>query len=200
MMVMLAHGFNTGGLFLCVGIIYERAHTRNITAFGGLASRDAEVVGLLHASSCSPASACRECPASSANSWWPWAPGTTTAGPPLFTFSVVIFAAWYMLWLFQRVVFGRASGQAPDPGDSELLPSEVEELARRLGGGHGRHDDHWLHGALHPLPSAAATMGTTMTTHGAPEQLPDARGPDGQLAAGRTSPCKNTPPCSRWPC
>src|SRR4051794_3542247 len=39
MLVMLAHGFNTGGLFLCIGVIYERAHTRNISAFGGLASR-----------------------------------------------------------------------------------------------------------------------------------------------------------------
>src|SRR6478735_6061498 len=39
MMVMLAHGFNTGGLFLCVGVIYERAHTRLIAKFGGLASR-----------------------------------------------------------------------------------------------------------------------------------------------------------------
>lgn len=35
---MLAHGISTGALFLCVGIIYERRHTRLIEEFGGLAT------------------------------------------------------------------------------------------------------------------------------------------------------------------
>jgi len=34
---MLAHGVSTGGLFLAVGVIYERRHTRLIADFGGLA-------------------------------------------------------------------------------------------------------------------------------------------------------------------
>jgi NADH-quinone oxidoreductase subunit M len=34
---MLNHGISTGGLFLCVGYIYERRHTRQLAAFGGLA-------------------------------------------------------------------------------------------------------------------------------------------------------------------
>jgi len=34
---MLAHGLSTGALFLLVGVIYERRHTRQITDFGGLA-------------------------------------------------------------------------------------------------------------------------------------------------------------------
>jgi len=34
---MLAHGLSTGGLFLLVGIIYERRHTREMSDFGGLA-------------------------------------------------------------------------------------------------------------------------------------------------------------------
>ena len=33
---MLAHGVSTGGLFLCVGVIYERRHTRRMEEFGGL--------------------------------------------------------------------------------------------------------------------------------------------------------------------
>jgi NADH-quinone oxidoreductase subunit M len=37
MFVMLAHGLSTGALFLLVGIIYERRHTREIAEFGGLA-------------------------------------------------------------------------------------------------------------------------------------------------------------------
>ncbi len=34
---MLAHGLSTGALFLLVGVIYERRHTREISEFGGLA-------------------------------------------------------------------------------------------------------------------------------------------------------------------
>src|SRR5690606_22322187 len=34
--------------------------------------------------------------------------------------SIIIFAAWYMLWLYQRVVLGRAEGEPPDPGDTAL--------------------------------------------------------------------------------
>ncbi len=35
---MLAHGISTGGLFLCIGVLYERRHTRRIDEFGGIAS------------------------------------------------------------------------------------------------------------------------------------------------------------------
>src|SRR5258708_27938196 len=34
---MVNHGLSTGGLFLIVGLIYERRHTREIAQFGGLA-------------------------------------------------------------------------------------------------------------------------------------------------------------------
>ena len=37
MMVMLAHGLVAGALFLCVGVIYDRLHTREIARYGGLA-------------------------------------------------------------------------------------------------------------------------------------------------------------------
>lgn len=37
MMVMLGHGLVSGALFLCVGIIYDRLHTREISRYGGLA-------------------------------------------------------------------------------------------------------------------------------------------------------------------
>jgi NADH-quinone oxidoreductase subunit M len=36
---MLAHGISTGGLFLAVGILYERRHTRRLADFGGLWAR-----------------------------------------------------------------------------------------------------------------------------------------------------------------
>ncbi|MGN5374280.1 NADH-quinone oxidoreductase subunit M [Sphingomonas hankookensis] len=37
MIVMLSHGLVSGALFLCVGIIYDRLHTREIARYGGLA-------------------------------------------------------------------------------------------------------------------------------------------------------------------
>jgi NADH-quinone oxidoreductase subunit M len=36
MMVMLSHGLVSGALFLCVGVIYDRLHTREIARYGGL--------------------------------------------------------------------------------------------------------------------------------------------------------------------
>jgi len=39
MLQMLNHGVTTGALFLCVGVIYERTHTRMIKDFGGLSRR-----------------------------------------------------------------------------------------------------------------------------------------------------------------
>jgi NADH-quinone oxidoreductase subunit M len=38
MIVMLSHGLVSGALFLCVGVIYDRLHTREIARYGGLAT------------------------------------------------------------------------------------------------------------------------------------------------------------------
>jgi len=149
MAVMLAHGFNTGGLFLCVGVLYERAHTRLITRYGGLASRMpvySVLFGLFMFASIG-------LPGLSGfigeflvavatfqyNKWLAF-----------FTFSVVIFAAWYMMWLYQRVVFNRQPEDMPDPHDNELNAEEREMLAQ-YGSGH----DHGGHG--HPLPVTGAS-------------------------------------------
>jgi len=39
MMIMLSHGLVAAALFLCVGVLYERVHTREISAYGGVAVR-----------------------------------------------------------------------------------------------------------------------------------------------------------------
>jgi len=162
MLVMLAHGFNTGGLFLCIGVIYERAHTRNISAFGGIASRmpawAAYFMIFMFASIGLPGLSGFVGEFLVALGTWdynPWA--------ALITFAVVIFAAWYMMWMFQRVVFGRASGEAPDAGDTQLLPSEREELAAH-GGGHSEGAEHGTydtggHGGLQPRPVSGGDHG-----------------------------------------
>jgi NADH-quinone oxidoreductase subunit M len=36
---MLSHGVVSGALFLCVGVVYDRTHTREIAAYGGLVNR-----------------------------------------------------------------------------------------------------------------------------------------------------------------
>src|SRR6185295_1178471 len=44
---MVNHGIITGSLFLLVGVIYDRAHTRDIDAFGGLATRIPIFAGIM---------------------------------------------------------------------------------------------------------------------------------------------------------
>jgi NADH-quinone oxidoreductase subunit M len=44
---MIGHGIITGALFLLVGVIYDRAHTRDISAFGGLATKMPVYFGLM---------------------------------------------------------------------------------------------------------------------------------------------------------
>ena len=43
---MLNHGLSTGALFLCVGVLYERTHTRLIADYGGAAARMPVFAGL----------------------------------------------------------------------------------------------------------------------------------------------------------
>jgi NADH-quinone oxidoreductase subunit M len=149
MMVMIAHGFNTGALFLLVGVVYERAHTRLISAFGGLAGRmpvySAFFALFMLASIGLPGLSGFVGEFLVALGTWeynPWA--------ALLTFSVVIFAAWYMMWMFQRVIFGRLPGELPDPGDTELTEEEKAQLARA--------DVHDIGHGQEPLPVAGGSQ------------------------------------------
>ncbi|MBI2094105.1 MAG: NADH-quinone oxidoreductase subunit M [Candidatus Omnitrophica bacterium] len=47
MLQMFNHGIITGGMFLLVGVLYDRAHTRQLDAFGGLGARVPVYAGLL---------------------------------------------------------------------------------------------------------------------------------------------------------
>ncbi len=48
MVQMVSHGLTAAGLFLMVGMIYERCHTRELAAYGGLAKLLARLLGVLH--------------------------------------------------------------------------------------------------------------------------------------------------------
>ncbi len=102
---MVGHGFVSGALFLCVGVIYDRMHTREIDAYGGLVNR-------------MPAYAAVFMLFTMANVGLPGTSGfvgefltlmgvfhvNTLIG--LLAATGVILSAAYALWLYRRVVFG----------------------------------------------------------------------------------------------
>jgi NADH-quinone oxidoreductase subunit M len=129
-------------------VIYERAHTRLISAFGGLASRmpvySAFFALFMLASIGLPGLSGFVGEFLVALGAWRYNPWIA-----VFTFAVVIVAAWYMMWLFQRVIFGRAPGELPDPHDGELTAEERTHLA--ASGDHG-------HGHAAPLPVSGGSQ------------------------------------------
>ncbi len=106
MFVMLAHGVSTGALFMLAGIIYERRHTYEISEFGGLATPMPKYAGfflfILLASVGLPllngfiGEFLVLSGAFQAKMWW----GVVGA-------TGVIWSACYLLWMYQRVFFGK---------------------------------------------------------------------------------------------
>lgn len=108
---MLSHGFISGALFLCVGVIYDRMHTREIDAYGGLVNR-------------MPAYALIFMFFTMANVGLPGTSGfigefLTLVGifqvntwVAMVATSGVILSAAYGLWLYRRVVFGELVKEA----------------------------------------------------------------------------------------
>jgi NADH-quinone oxidoreductase subunit M len=102
---MVSHGIVSGALFLCVGIVYDRLHTREITAYGGLVNR-------------MPLYALVFMVFTMANVGLPGTSGfvgefmtligTFKVSIPTATFATlgVILSACYALWLYRKVVFG----------------------------------------------------------------------------------------------
>ena len=124
---MLSHGIVSGALFLCVGVVYDRLHTREIARYGGLVQnmpRYAVVFMLMMLASVG-------------------LPGTSgfvgeflilvgafqdnTWVALLATIGIILGAA-YMLWLYRRVVFGKITREDVK-GMLDLSPREIAIFA-----------------------------------------------------------------------
>ena len=119
-MQMFTHGTITGLMFLLVGQVYEKAHTRYIPDMGGLASRmpflatALIVAGLASLGLPSLSGFVSEVLVFlGAFSVWSW----PTA---IAVFSIVITAG-YILWMIQRVMFGPEKPRFSEVGDASLV-------------------------------------------------------------------------------
>jgi NADH-quinone oxidoreductase subunit M len=127
---MINHGLITGALFLLVGVIYERTHDRTIAKMGGLAARTpvyAAILGFfVFASAGLPG-------LSGFVGEFLTLVGTFATNPwaaAVATF-VMILAAAYLLWMFQRVVLGEVSDFLKGLGShlTDISPVEILTLA-----------------------------------------------------------------------
>ncbi len=107
---MLSHGFVSGALFLCIGVLYDRMHTRNIADYGGVASK-------------MPVFAAFFVLFAMANVGLPGTSGfvgefmvimgtiKTNFWYAFMAASILIFGAAYTLWMVKRVIFGAVTNQ-----------------------------------------------------------------------------------------
>jgi NADH-quinone oxidoreductase subunit M len=121
---MISHGFVSAALFLCVGVMYDRLHSRQIADYGGVVNRmpifAAFFMLFAMANSGLPATSgfvgefMVILSAIQVNFWFAFAAGTT-----------MIFGAAYTLWMYKRVVFGAVAnphvGDMRDIGAREFL-------------------------------------------------------------------------------
>ncbi|HET9275468.1 MAG TPA: NADH-quinone oxidoreductase subunit M, partial [Gemmatimonadales bacterium] len=131
-MVMIGHGFSTGALFFLVGMLYERRHTREIAAYGGIA-RVVPVFSLVFT-----IVALSSIGLPGLNGFigeflvlvgsfrvHPVATGIAATG--------VIFAAAYLLWALQRIFLNRLDNPE-NRGLKDLVPRELLVMAPLLAG------------------------------------------------------------------
>jgi NADH-quinone oxidoreductase subunit M len=121
---MINHGIYSGALFLLVGIIYERRHTRSVAEFGGLSNVMPGYAAVFLAMVMTAIGLPLLCVfiseflslrgAFEANPWWA---GIGALG--------IILNAGYMLWLYQRMFFGNLD----NPKNEKLPDLSIREWA-----------------------------------------------------------------------
>jgi NADH-quinone oxidoreductase subunit M len=125
--LMISHGLVSGALFLCVGVVYDRMHTREISAYGGLVQR-------------MPLYAVAFMIFTLANVGLPGTSGfvgefLTLVGAfqantwvAFFATTGVILSACYALYLYRRIIFGIIEKPSLQ-GIVDLSPREIAILA-----------------------------------------------------------------------
>ncbi len=127
---MINHGVVTGALFLCIGMVYERTHTRAIKDYGGLAS----TMPIFGSFFLLFTMAAIGLPATNGfigeflvllGSFIhsPWTAFFAATG--------LILGAWYMLWLYQRIFFNPINEKVV--GLPELTTREILTLLPMVG-------------------------------------------------------------------
>jgi NADH-quinone oxidoreductase subunit M len=141
---MFSHGLLTSGLFLCVGVIYDRLHTRDINT----------ISNTLRIGNRMPLYATIMMVYTMGSLGLPMLSGFVgeflsmqgafrVTGWYAFTASfVIVFAAVYMLWLYKRVLFGRV-----DDYDLAFVEGKIKEAEEyeRSHGGHASHNAEHSH-------------------------------------------------------
>ena len=102
---MVAHGFVSGAMFLCIGVLYDRVHSREIASYGGVVNTMPKFAAF--ALFFSMANAGLPATAGFVGEWM------VILGAVKFNFwvglaaaSALIFGASYTLWMFKRVYLG----------------------------------------------------------------------------------------------
>ncbi|GLR26836.1 NADH-quinone oxidoreductase subunit M [Limnobacter litoralis] len=107
---MISHGFVSGAMFLCIGVLYDRVHSREISAYGGVVNTMPKFAALFLLFAM-------------ANSGLPATSGfvgefMVILGAVKFNFwigalaaTTLIFGAAYSLWMYKRVVFGAVANE-----------------------------------------------------------------------------------------
>jgi NADH-quinone oxidoreductase subunit M len=106
--VMLAHGISTGALFMLVGMLYERQHSLEIKDYGGVATPAPHLTTMFVVTTLASVGLPMLCNFTgeflvlqgSAQANFAWTVGASLG---------VILSAVYMLWMVQRVFYGKAS-------------------------------------------------------------------------------------------
>jgi NADH-quinone oxidoreductase subunit M len=127
MFQMISHGIVSGALFLCVGVVYDRMHTREIAAYGGVVNRMPAYAAVfmvftmanvgLPGTSGFVGEFLTLMGAFQANSW-----------VAFFATTGVILSACYALWLYRKVIFGELTKPSLK-FLADLTPREIFILA-----------------------------------------------------------------------
>ncbi len=134
---MLNHGITTGALFACVGVFYERYHTREMAELGGLWNWSPTWAFFIILASLGSAAV------PFLNGFvgeFPILVGTFGRSPATACLAALgmILGAYYLLWMLQRLAFGPLREPAVHGHGHATLPP--------LAGGSGDHDGHDAHG------------------------------------------------------